>query len=178
LIFFFTKSKFKDIIITEGGYYMNDVLLSLLKNARQAKGLKQNDVALKLGLKGNTISNWEKGRSEPDIETFIKLCSIYEINATELLEKAYRNLSDSSEFTVQEQKHIKKYRALDERGKKTVDNLLNYEYNLQAYNLEGKTIETGDEEIDEELRNYHLELVAEKRGRKSDEISKKKEQDV
>ena len=52
---------------------MNELLVDRLKHARAEQGLKQSDVAEKLGLKANTISNWEKGRTEPDIDSFVKL---------------------------------------------------------------------------------------------------------
>ena len=53
---------------------MNELLVNRLRIARTESGLKQQDVADKLGIKANTIGNWEKGRTEPDIDTFVKLC--------------------------------------------------------------------------------------------------------
>ena len=156
---------------------MNDALLSLLKNARQSSGLKQSDVALQLGLKGNTISNWEKGRSEPDIETFVKLCSIYKVNPNELLEKSYASYLTSDEFTIEEKECIKKYRTLDQRGKNNVQNTLNHEYNLQKvhYDIkEERLLMMSDKDIDEQVENYRLELVAERGSNQSHKIQTKK----
>ena len=68
---------------------MNYVITSKLKQSRINKNLKQSDVASILNVKSNTISNWENGKSSPDIDTLILLCKIYEISCTNLLEEAY-----------------------------------------------------------------------------------------
>jgi len=68
---------------------MNRVLVQALKDARLAQGMKQRDVAEALGVNDNTLSGWENGRTEPDLDTLIKLCSIYKLNCADLLEQAY-----------------------------------------------------------------------------------------
>ena len=68
---------------------MNRVLVQALKDARLAQGLKQRDVADALGVNDNTLSGWENGRTEPDLDTLIKLCAIYKLNCADLLEQAY-----------------------------------------------------------------------------------------
>ena len=68
---------------------MNQKLIELLKNARLSKNLKQEDVAKVLGVKKNTISNYETGKSEPDIDSFITMCDLYEIDYTDTIYKAY-----------------------------------------------------------------------------------------
>lgn len=141
---------------------MNAILLELLKTARVEKNLTQRDVAKKLGVKDNTISNWEKGKTEPDIEIFVRLCEIYDVNFAELLETAYRPKKNESSLTSQEQKHIKKYRALDERGKQTVDIVLDSQYELIQAKKE-TTCGLSDEEIEKELESYKQELLAEKK---------------
>ena len=73
----------------KGGTPMNELLVDRLKSARIASGLKQQDVAEKMGIKANTISNWEKGRTEPDIDSFVKLCDIYKIDCASLLSDVY-----------------------------------------------------------------------------------------
>ncbi len=44
-----------------------------LKRARLAQGLNQADIAVKVGVSQPMISNWEKGRSQPDAEDLKKL---------------------------------------------------------------------------------------------------------
>lgn len=111
---------------------MNEKLTELIKLARLKKNMKQIEVAERLGVKKNTISNWETGKAKPDIDTFIKLCNIYEVDFSLILEESYkieRQLT-ALNFSLQEIDHIKKYRALDERSRQTIDTLLNNLYEI------------------------------------------------
>ena len=47
---------------------MNEYLIKKLKEGRLCKGLKQSDVAKKIGVKGNTLSNYENGVSPTSIK--------------------------------------------------------------------------------------------------------------
>ncbi|MFA6861601.1 MAG: helix-turn-helix transcriptional regulator [Bacilli bacterium] len=47
--------------------------MNRIKELRKAKGLSQTQLAELLFEKQTTISNWEKGVSEPDISSLIKL---------------------------------------------------------------------------------------------------------
>ena len=49
---------------------MNEYLISKLKEGRLSKGLKQSDVTKFTGIKNTTLSNYENGVTEPDIDTF------------------------------------------------------------------------------------------------------------
>ena len=44
-----------------------------IKNLRKAKGISQEELAIKLNVVRQTISKWEKGLSVPDSEMLIKL---------------------------------------------------------------------------------------------------------
>lgn len=102
---------------------MNEYLIKCLREARNNKGLKQNYVAEKIGVKGNTLSNYENGVSEPDIDTFCALCEIYDLDPSEILGEAYGLNVQGSNFNIKpsEIEHIKKYRDLDSHGKEMVD---------------------------------------------------------
>lgn len=56
-----------------------------LKEARNAAGLKQEELSHELGVSRQTISNWENGRSLPDIGSVVKLSSLYGLSLDELL---------------------------------------------------------------------------------------------
>ncbi len=65
----------------------NNKLGLYLKQKRQMAGLSQAFVANKLGYSSpQFVSNWERGVSEPPIETLKKLSAIYEIDVDELFE--------------------------------------------------------------------------------------------
>ena len=100
---------------------MNELLVDRLKKARAESGLKQQDVAIQLGIKANTISNWEKGRTEPDIDSFVKLCDIYGVDCASLLSDVYAFKRIETDISLSEFDHIKKYRLLDDSGKKHIN---------------------------------------------------------
>lgn len=50
-----------------------------LKSARELRGYKQIDAAKELGISVDTLSNYERGKSYPDIPTLRKIETLYEI---------------------------------------------------------------------------------------------------
>ena len=112
---------------------MNEILLNLLRAARLSKNMQQKEVANFMGVRGSTISNWENGRSQPDIDEFIKLCSIYGVNYTDFLTKAYGDITfQENIYTPEEVAHLQKYRALDDNGRAAVDSVLNTLYGQRS----------------------------------------------
>ncbi|MEG0900206.1 MAG: helix-turn-helix transcriptional regulator [Oscillospiraceae bacterium] len=105
---------------------MKKELTDLLKQIRISKNIKQEDVAIHLGVGKGTISNYENGKTEPDIDTFMKICNFYGANGTEILQKAYSNYGIDKSLNTKEQMHIKKYHSLNENGKNKVDDYINF----------------------------------------------------
>lgn len=56
-----------------------------LKEARANAGLTQEQVAEKIMVSRQTISNWENGKSLPDIVSVMNLSDLYQISLDELL---------------------------------------------------------------------------------------------
>lgn len=56
-----------------------------MKNARKAKGISQEEMAVKLNVVRQTVSKWEKGLSVPDADMLIKISDLLEIPVTDLL---------------------------------------------------------------------------------------------
>lgn len=56
-----------------------------LKGARANAGLTQEQVAEKIMVSRQTISNWENGKSLPDVVSIMKLSDLYQIGLDELL---------------------------------------------------------------------------------------------
>lgn len=56
-----------------------------LKDARVKAGLTQEQVAQEVMVSRQTISNWENGKSLPDILSIMKLSDLYQISLDELL---------------------------------------------------------------------------------------------
>ncbi len=100
---------------------MNQILIEKLRNARIEKNMKQSDVAKLLGVKSNTISNWENGKASPDIDSLVELCKIYNISCSAILEEAYCEQSiHSLSVTGIEKEIIIAYRKADEIDKTLV----------------------------------------------------------
>ena len=57
-----------------------------LLNARKKSGLTQEEVAKKLGVSRQTISNWELDETLPDIFQSKKLAKLYNLSLDELIE--------------------------------------------------------------------------------------------
>lgn len=96
-----------------------------IRKARDAKGLKQSELAEMIEVKSaGVISNWEKDINKPDADKIIKLCEVLGISASYLLDYYGNTISVS----LEEQEHIKKLRSLDPYGKKAVTTLLDIEY--------------------------------------------------
>lgn len=51
-----------------------------LKRLRKSKGLKQQELAEILGIKRNTYSDWENGKTEPSFDNLVKLADFFEVS--------------------------------------------------------------------------------------------------
>ena len=101
-----------------------------IRKARDAKGLKQSELAEMIEVKSaGVISNWEKDINKPDADKIIKLCEVLGISASYLLDYYGNTISVS----IEEQEHIKKYRSLDPYGKKAVTSVLDIEFERCTY---------------------------------------------
>lgn len=108
---------------------VNRYIIEKLREGRLNKGLKQSDVTQLTGIKNTTLSNYENGNTEPDMDTFLKLCHLYELDYAELLGEAYGYHLPGVSIDIKNSdiNMIKKYRALDEHGKDMVDTVLQKE---------------------------------------------------
>ncbi|WP_196593394.1 helix-turn-helix domain-containing protein [Pectinatus sottacetonis] len=110
---------------------MNSVKDELAKNLayyRKRLKLTQRDLAVKLGVKHNTISSWENGTNSIDLDILLRICKILNITLLDIYGKYAEKYNP---FTPSEREHIEKYRALDQRGKNTIDFLLQYECTIK-----------------------------------------------
>lgn len=51
-----------------------------IKRLRKNKGLKQQEIAELLGVKQNTYSDWENGKTEPSFENLVKLADLLDVS--------------------------------------------------------------------------------------------------
>ena len=70
-----------------------------LKDARMKSGFTQENVAEKINVSRQTISNWENEKSYPDIISVIELSSLYSISLDDLLKGDERMMEHLEEST-------------------------------------------------------------------------------
>ncbi|WP_270736998.1 helix-turn-helix transcriptional regulator [Streptococcus anginosus] len=78
-----------------------------LKEARQMSGLTQENVAEKLNVSRQTISNWETEKFYPDILYVLQLSDLCQVSLDELLkgdERMIQHLEDSTNVVKSNQK--------------------------------------------------------------------------
>lgn len=90
-----------------------------LKAARKQNGLSQAALGKLLGIQTQTISNWENGKSEPNLKTINKLCEILNIPLYSLISKDVDYQLNYEEAFI-----VNKFRELNDDGKSIVINLL------------------------------------------------------
>lgn len=109
-----------------------------IKEARVDRGYTLDDLASGIGLNKSTVSRYERGEIEkPKLPVIESIANELRVNASWLIGKSSDmsvphslTVSKSREIvlTVEEQALVTKYRALDDRGKSAVLNVLNFEY--------------------------------------------------
>lgn len=100
---------------------MNLTFGEKIKAARKLKGLTQKQLAEKIDAKHNSVSDWENNKNKPDPDTIELLCGVLDIAPNYLLAVG------ADEFSPAEKLLIKKYRDLDETGRKHVDTVISWE---------------------------------------------------
>lgn len=56
-----------------------------IKKAREAKGISQEQLAERLNVTRQAVSNWERGKTEPDIQMLQQLSEVLEVSVEELI---------------------------------------------------------------------------------------------
>ena len=81
-----------------------------IKEFRKGRKLTQKQLAEKLGISSNLVSNWEQGLNRPGADILAELCAALEVSPSELLEVKLTE----DEFTHQEREVIRAYRSKPE----------------------------------------------------------------
>lgn len=75
-------------------------LNKLLKQKRLSLEMTQDQLANQLFVSTKTISNWETGKTFPDIESLISLCQLYHLSLDQLLIKGTDIVDDYKEKEI------------------------------------------------------------------------------
>ncbi len=72
-----------------------------IKNFRTAKQMTQDELAQQLNVTRQAVSNWENGKTQPDIETLHKIAEILDVTIEELIYGAKQTTTIVKNTTVQ-----------------------------------------------------------------------------
>lgn len=104
-----------------------------LRAMREERGLTQTDLGNILGRAYTTVASWESGKGQPDVDTLLRLMSIYQINDV-VAEFGYASRKDS--LTLSERRLIQMFRDMDEPAKEL--------FSAMAVTLSGLHVEKKD----------------------------------
>lgn len=95
-----------------------------IKHFRKAKGMTQEEMAVKLNVVRQTVSKWEKGLSVPDADIIIQIAELLEVSVNQLLDtetddSANLNLAEELEKVNKElAKKNQREKLIDQANKK------------------------------------------------------------
>ena len=98
-----------------------------IREFRIAVGLNQPQLADKLGVHKNLVSNWEAGRSRPDLNIIPTLCELFGISISAF----FGQPEIKSDLSFEEKKHLRAYELLTPQSRtvidKTIESMLDVE---------------------------------------------------
>lgn len=106
-----------------------------LRSLRASKNLSQMDFAKQIKVSKSSVNMYERDEREPGFETLERIADYFNVDIDYLLGKSDVTckiqpcLSSIPNITDSEYLLLQKFRALDDRGKSAVLNVLDHEYN-------------------------------------------------
>lgn len=91
---------------TKGDYVMENTLGKRISDLRKQKGLKQDELAEKLGISPQAVSKWENDLTCPDISLLPELAKILGVSIDELLTGKRENEQKTKILPPEERKSI------------------------------------------------------------------------
>lgn len=88
-----------------------------IKELRQNRGMKQTELAGLLNCAAMTVSRYERGEADPDVDTILRLCDIFGCTADYLLG---RSPLPSPNLSEEEAELVQAFRAADQNRRDLV----------------------------------------------------------
>lgn len=109
-----------------------------IKEARKAAGLSQEQLGRILGISKQTISDYERGYSEPDMAKVTSLMSALSIDANYLWQDEMKTTNAESDVSARAMEIAKAYDAMSDYSKAIIDCVIAQEEKRRADSF-GKT---------------------------------------
>ena len=97
-----------------------------VRHFRLQSGMEQKVLAAALGITANSVSNWEAGRSRPDVNHLPKLCEVLGISLYELY-----GLPEPLDYSPMEKELLQRYRLLSSTNRRLAERMLGLILSLQ-----------------------------------------------
>ena len=78
----------------------------IIQNLRKSRGLNQVELARRLGVTKQAVSNWENNNILPSIDMLVRIAKYFSVSCDYLLEMDHRYCIDASGLTLEEVSHI------------------------------------------------------------------------
>ncbi len=113
------------------------VICQKIRYYRKKKGLEQKQLGALVGVSGNAVTNWEKGRARPDISLIPDLCDILGISFSEIFGMDAPKL----QMTQHEKNLIQSYRELSGNSQEFVSAVIDTLLKQQSQKPQRKIID-------------------------------------
>ena len=140
------------------------IICQKIRYYRIKRGLEQKQLGAMVGISGNAVTNWEKGRARPDISLIPDLCDILGITFSEIFGMDAPKL----QMTEHEKKMIKAYRQLEGNSQEFVSTIIDTllekqnkkpQRNIVELPLYGKSLAAGigdPSELEADIEPFYL----------------------
>ncbi|MCT3091767.1 helix-turn-helix transcriptional regulator [Lactococcus lactis] len=88
------------------------VFAEQLKTLRKINGITQKELAEKLKIKQNSYSDWENGKSEPNIEMLVRIADYFDVSLDYLMGGKMKNITEAFSLCL---KKIRMKRKLSQK---------------------------------------------------------------
>ena len=68
------------------GRVINNIIGKNIRALRKEQGITQTELGLRLGFCNQTISFWETGQREPDLDSLLKIAKYFQVSLDDLLD--------------------------------------------------------------------------------------------
>lgn len=130
---------------------VNSTVAKNLRHYLEINNMNQADLAKHMGVTTATTSNWCKGIKLPRMDKIDKMCSIFNIKRSDLIEDHSDRPADALQaYTAAETDLITKYRALNKAGQEKVNDYVDDLASSNKYRAD-----PSDRRASEVLKNIH-----------------------